>query len=110
MHILILFFPSLGLSTIRNRQNSEESYDFVVGDRVLVSGHRKGTIRFAGETEFATGKADMFCLSFSFEFNYIYQLRFTKIAGRAHIFKHCNFPILENPSFLKVSFLFNFIF
>ncbi|CAL1266511.1 unnamed protein product [Larinioides sclopetarius] len=40
-----------GLSSLR-RQNSD---DFAVGDRVLVSGHRKGTIRFAGETEFASG-------------------------------------------------------
>lgn len=46
----------LGLSSLRNRQNSQETYDFVVGDRILVSGHRKGTIRFAGETEFASGK------------------------------------------------------
>ncbi|XP_015914966.1 CAP-Gly domain-containing linker protein 4 [Parasteatoda tepidariorum] len=43
-----------GLSSIRNRQNSLEP-EFAVGDRILVSGHRKGTIRFAGETEFATG-------------------------------------------------------
>lgn len=65
----LFYSPILGLSTIRNRQNSEESCDFVVGDRVLVSGHRKGTIRFAGETEFATGKIDMslfvLCLSMS---------------------------------------------
>ncbi|KAG8194224.1 hypothetical protein JTE90_024556 [Oedothorax gibbosus] len=43
-----------GLSSLR-RQNSSESHEFVVGDRILVSGHRKGTIRFAGETEFASG-------------------------------------------------------
>ncbi|GFY51561.1 CAP-Gly domain-containing linker protein 4 [Trichonephila inaurata madagascariensis] len=40
-----------GLSSLR-RQNSD---DFAIGDRVLVSGHRKGTIRFAGETEFSSG-------------------------------------------------------
>ncbi|XP_054707616.1 CAP-Gly domain-containing linker protein 4-like [Uloborus diversus] len=40
-----------GLSSLR-RQNSQE---YVAGDRILVSGHRKGTIRFAGETEFASG-------------------------------------------------------
>lgn len=43
-----------GLSSLKSRQNSQES-DFAVGDRVLVSGHRRGTIRFAGEAEFASG-------------------------------------------------------
>ncbi|XP_035209279.1 CAP-Gly domain-containing linker protein 3-like [Stegodyphus dumicola] len=44
-----------GLSSIRHRPNSQDSHEFSIGDRVLISGHRKGTIRFAGETEFASG-------------------------------------------------------
>ena len=34
-----------------------------VGDRVIVAGQRKGTVKFVGDTKFAPGKKEAFFLS-----------------------------------------------
>lgn len=54
---LILCFL-IGLSKSRTSSLSD-SGDMEVGDRVIVAGQRKGTIRYVGETQFAPGNSIM---------------------------------------------------
>ena len=50
---MCLYF--LGLSKSRTSSISSLA-EIDVGDRVIVAGQRKGTIRFVGDTKFAPGK------------------------------------------------------
>lgn len=50
-----MFCLLLGLSKSRTSSISSLA-EIEVGDRVIVAGQRKGTIKFVGETKFAPGK------------------------------------------------------
>lgn len=53
MYLILPFYCQLGL------HKSQISEDYALGDRVLVAGLRRGTIRFIGETQFAPGKSSL---------------------------------------------------
>ena len=51
-----------GLSKSRTSSISSLA-EIDVGDRVIVAGQRKGTVKFVGDTKFAPGKKEAFFLS-----------------------------------------------